>query len=82
MVYPNQETFFIRNRNVMLHSESFQGKEQLVTVEELYQHFKARMMAELELKQSRKWCNIHGSYDAYPNCQGCAGESQLKALRG
>jgi hypothetical protein len=27
-----------------------------------------------------EWCNIHGSFNGYPNCQGCATESQKKAF--
>lgn len=45
--YPNHEAFFEANhdKSVTLHSW---GVERTITVEELYQHFKERLLAELE----------------------------------
>jgi hypothetical protein len=45
--YPNHEAFFEANHDLSVSLRSW-GIERTVTVEELYQHFKERMLAELE----------------------------------
>lgn len=45
--YPNHEAFFEANHDMSIALHSW-GIERTITVEELYQHFTARTLAELE----------------------------------
>lgn len=45
--YPNHEAFFEANHDQSVPLRSW-GIERTITVEELYQHFTSRMLAEIE----------------------------------